>query len=70
MGMCTDCLWLLLCMVVYLCVCLYCCETDMSKGYINVCDLLYFITIYTNSGNLHDARRVLGGRGHPYIVTC
>ena len=37
----------------------------MSKGYINVCDLLYFINIYINRENLCDTTWVLGGRGHP-----
>ena len=66
MGRCAECLGLLVCMVVHLCVCLYGCETDMSEGYIHVCDLLYFITICTNRGNLHNTRGCKGVGDHPY----
>ena len=51
-------------MIIHMSICLYSCETDMSEGYLNVCDLLYFITIYNNRGNLHDAWGLLGGRGY------
>ena len=37
----------------------------MSEGYINVCDLSYFITIYTNKGEPAQYQGVLGVGSQP-----
>ena len=39
-------------MVMYLCGCQYGCDTDMSEGYINVCDPYMFYLSYSDSGEL------------------